>query len=46
MPSEGSRGEFSLPHKRIIDGFDDLAKGLAGGAVSPAVRLLGGWAVF
>jgi hypothetical protein len=43
MPSEGSRGELSLPHKRIVDGFDEAAKGLAGGTISRrrALKLIG-----
>jgi hypothetical protein len=49
MPSEGRGGELSLPQKRIIDGFDEAAKGLAAGTISrrralklTATALLGG----
>jgi hypothetical protein len=43
MPSEENRGELSLPHKRIIDGFDEAAKGLAAGTISRrrALKLTG-----
>lgn len=49
MPSAGRRGELSLPQKRIIDGFDEAAKGLADSTISrsqalklTATALLGG----
>ena len=43
MPSEASRGELSLPQERIIYGFDEAAKGLAGGTISrgQALKLTG-----
>jgi hypothetical protein len=43
MPSEESRGELSLPQERIIYGFDEAAKGLAGGTISRgrALKLTG-----
>jgi hypothetical protein len=43
MPSEGRGGELSLPQKRIIDGFDEAAKGFAGGTISRrrALKLTG-----
>jgi len=43
MPSEGSRGELSHPQKRIVDGFDEVAKGLAAGTISRgrALKLAG-----
>jgi hypothetical protein len=43
MPSEGSRGELSHPQKRIVNGFDDVAKGLAAGTISrgQALKLTG-----
>jgi hypothetical protein len=43
MPTEGSRGKLSPPHKRIIDGFDQAAKGLAEGTISRgrALKLAG-----
>jgi hypothetical protein len=43
MPIEGSREELSFPQKRIIDGFDEVAKGLASGTISRrrALKLTG-----
>jgi hypothetical protein len=44
MLTEQSRQEeVSLPHKRIIDGFDEVAKGLAAGTISRrrALKLTG-----
>ncbi len=34
MSIEGSREELSVPQKRIIDGFDEVAKGIASGTIS------------
>jgi hypothetical protein len=34
MPSEQGREEVSFPKKRIIDGFDEVAMGLASGTIS------------
>ena len=43
MLTEGTRGKLSPPHKRIIDGFDQAAKGLAEGTISRgrALKLAG-----
>ena len=44
MPSQGTTsGELSLPQERIIYGFDEAAKGLAGGTISrrQALKLTG-----
>ncbi len=43
MSSGGSMGELSLPQERIIYGFDEAAKGLAGGTISRgrALKLTG-----
>jgi hypothetical protein len=43
MPSEGSRGELSLQQERIVDGFDEVAQGLASGTISrtQALKLTG-----
>ena len=43
MPSEESREELSFRQKRIIDGFDEVAKGLAAGTISRrrALKLTG-----
>jgi hypothetical protein len=43
MSTEGSREELSVPQKRIIDGFDEVAKGLAAGTISRrrALKLTG-----
>jgi hypothetical protein len=43
VPTQESRGELSLPQKRIVDGFDEVAKGLAGGTISRgrALKLTG-----
>jgi hypothetical protein len=43
MPSEEIRRELSLPQKLIIEGFDEVAKGLASGSVSrrEALRWMG-----
>jgi hypothetical protein len=43
VPSGDSRGELSLPQKRIVDGFDEVAKGLADGTISRgrALKLTG-----
>jgi hypothetical protein len=44
MPRDGSREELSFPQKRISDGLDEVAKGLAAGTISrrKALRLIGG----
>ena len=44
MPTPEIRREFSLPQKQLIDGLDEVAKGLASGSVSrrKALRLMGG----
>ena len=43
MPTEASRQEVSFPQKRIIDGFDEVAKGIASGTISRrrALKLTG-----
>ena len=43
MSTEGSSEELSVPQKRIIDGFDEVAKGLADGTISRrhALKLTG-----
>jgi hypothetical protein len=43
VPSEEIRVELSLPQKRIVDGFDEVAKGLAAGTISRgrALKLTG-----
>jgi hypothetical protein len=43
MSTEGSREELSVPQKRIIDGFDEVAKGIASGTISRrrAIKLTG-----
>jgi hypothetical protein len=43
MPSEQGREEVSFPKKRIIDGFDEVAMGLAAGTISrrQALKLTG-----
>ena len=43
MPTEESRQEVGFRHKRIIDGFDEVAKGLAAGTISRrrALKLVG-----
>jgi hypothetical protein len=43
MLTEESREEVSLPQKRIINGFDEIAKGLASGTISRrrALKLTG-----
>jgi hypothetical protein len=43
MSPEESREELSVPQKRIIDGFDEVAKGLAAGTISRrrALKLTG-----
>jgi hypothetical protein len=43
MPSDGSTEELSLAQQRIIDGFDEVAKGLAAGTISRrrALKLTG-----
>jgi hypothetical protein len=43
MPTEESREELSFSQKRIIDGFDEVAKGLAAGTISRhrALKLTG-----
>jgi hypothetical protein len=43
MSTEGSREELSVPQKRIIDGFDEVAKGFASGTISRrrALKLTG-----
>jgi hypothetical protein len=43
MPIDEIRGGLSFPQKRIIDGFDEAAKGLAAGTISRrrALKLTG-----
>jgi hypothetical protein len=43
MPGDGSTEELGFSQKRIIDGFDEVAKGLAAGAISRrrALKLTG-----